>query len=92
MATALPSPRPPDPLRFTIMGPVAAWDPVARHLQIGERSLRVARRVSVAGVVQGIEVSASGVREGPSAARWVVTKLRLAPTARETDPPRGNTW
>jgi hypothetical protein len=91
MATASPSPPPPDPLRFTIMGPVTAWDPAARHLQIGERHLSVARRVSVAGVVQGIEVSASGFREGPSA-RWVVRKLKLVPTARETDPPRANTW
>ena len=91
MATASPSPHPPDPLRFTIMGPVTAWDPAARHLRIGERHLWVAPRVSVAGVVQGVEVSASGFREGPSA-RWVVRKLNLVPTARETDPPRGNTW
>jgi hypothetical protein len=92
MATAYPSPHPPGPLRFTIMGPVTAWDPAARHLRIGERHLRVAPRVSVAGVVQGVEISASGVRKGPGAARWVVTKLSLVPTARETDPPRGNTW
>jgi hypothetical protein len=69
------------------MGPVPAWDPAARHLRIGERHLWVAPRVSVADV----EVSASGFREGPSA-RWVVRKLNLVPTARETDPPRGNTW
>ena len=91
MATASPSPDPPDPLRFTIMGPVTAWDPAARHLQIGERHLWVAKRVSVAGVVPRIEVSASGVRAGPSA-RWIVRKLKLVPIARETDPPRGNTW
>jgi hypothetical protein len=78
MATASPSPHPPDPLRFTIMGPVTAWDPAARHLQIGERNLWVAQRVSVADVVQGVEVSASGFREGPSA-RWVVRKLKVVP-------------
>jgi len=72
------------------MGAVTAWDPGARHLEIGERHLWVAKRVSVAGVVQGITVSASGVRTGPSA-RWVVRKLKLVPTARETDPPRGTT-
>jgi hypothetical protein len=92
MTTASPSPPSPDPLRFTIMGPITVWNPAARHLQIGERHLRVASWVSIAGLIQGIEVSASGVRKGPSAARWVVTKLNLVPIARETDPPRGNTW
>jgi hypothetical protein len=60
------------PVRFLITGSIAAWDPVAREMKIGEHRLLVAPAVSVFGVADGALVTASGHQEHPSA-RWVVT-------------------
>ena len=77
MTTPFPSPLAPDPLRFSILGTVVAWDAFGRWLRIGERNLSVAPSVSVAGLTPGARVTASGYRENLTA-RWIVTDMKLA--------------
>jgi hypothetical protein len=60
------------PAQFLITGSVAAWDPARRRLKIDGRRLWVAPAVAVAGVADGVLVTASGHQDRPSA-RWIVT-------------------
>jgi hypothetical protein len=60
------------PAQFLITGSVAAWDPARRRLKIDGRRLWVAPAVAVAGVANGVLVTASGHQDRPSA-RWIVT-------------------
>ena len=64
------------PPQFLITGSVAAWDPVRRRLKIDGRRLWVAPAVAVAGVANGVLVTASGhqVLPGP---RWIVTDFTI---------------
>lgn len=60
------------PLRFLITGRIAAWDPVRRRLKMDGRRLWVAPMVDVAGVANGVLVTASG-HQGDPGTRWIVT-------------------
>jgi hypothetical protein len=66
----------PDPRCFVIDGLIATWDSVGRVLRIGEYTLSVAPGVSVAGLIPGAKVTASGHQEDLTA-RWIVTSLTL---------------
>jgi hypothetical protein len=65
-----------DPLRFSITGPIAAWDPVGRALGIGDRDLWLTPDLSIASLARGAQVTASGHRDNTTT-RWVVTQLTL---------------
>ena len=77
MTTPSPSPRPPDPLRFSLTGTVATWDAVGRWLRIVERTLWVAPGVVVAGSALGATITVIGYQEALTA-RWIVTELTPA--------------
>jgi hypothetical protein len=78
MATRFPSPTPPDRLQFSITGTIATWNAFGRWLGIGARDVWVQPGVTVAGLVPGATVTASGYLEAPSGrGRWVVTQLTL---------------
>lgn len=66
----------PEPLRFSITGPIATWDPLGRWLRFGERNLWVVPGVSLAGLTPGARVTAIGHQE-KGTARWIVTQLIL---------------
>ena len=61
-------------LRFSIAGPIVSWDQHGRWLRIGVRNFWLSPGVSVAGLVRGAMVTASG-HQDDSTARWIVTKL-----------------
>ena len=64
------------PAQFLITGPVAAWDPVQRRLKIDGRRLWVAPAVAVAGVANGVLVTASGHQAFPGS-QWIVTDFAI---------------
>jgi hypothetical protein len=64
------------PLRFSITGPIATWDPLGRWLRFGARNLWVAAGVSLAGLTPGARVTAIGYQERGTT-RWIVTQLTL---------------
>jgi hypothetical protein len=76
MTTPFPSPTAPEPLRFSITGTIATWEPFERWLRIGVRNFWVAPGVSVAGLSPGILVTVNGHQDDLSA-RWIVTALAV---------------
>ena len=76
MTTPFSPPTAPEPLRFSIVGRIATWDPFGRWLRIGERNFWVAPGVTVAGLIPGAMVTALGHQEDLTA-RWVVTALTV---------------
>jgi hypothetical protein len=64
------------PLRFAIVGRIAAWDPITRRVRIGPHDFWVARSVSVSAVAPGVHATVTGHVEPPDP-RWIVTKLML---------------
>lgn len=76
MMTPFPSPPGPEALQFSITGTIATWDPGGRWLRIGTRNFWLAPGVSVAGLVPGSGVTASGHQDDLTA-RWIVTQVTL---------------
>jgi len=71
----------PEARQFTIAGRVDAWEPQARRLRIGARTLWVAATLRIFGLEAGSTIVASG-HEEDAGARWIVTQLTLgSPTA-----------
>jgi hypothetical protein len=68
-----------NPLRFLITGRIAAWDPLRRRLTMDGRRIRVAPTVDVAGVANGVLVTASG-HQGDPGTRWIVTDFAFIST------------
>jgi hypothetical protein len=62
---------------FRVNGLITAWDPVQRRLEILERELWVTPGLSITGVVNGLQATASGHIPHPGA-RWIVTELATA--------------
>jgi hypothetical protein len=77
MTTSSLSPPDPEPLRFSILGTIVTWDSFGRWLRIGERNFWLAPSVSVAGLVPGARVTASGYQDDLST-RWIVTDIKRA--------------
>ena len=75
MTTPFPSPTAPEPLRFSLTGTVATWDPFGRWLRIGERNLWVAPGVVVASLAPGAAVALIGYQDDLTG-RWIATQLR----------------
>jgi hypothetical protein len=76
MTTPFPSPTSPEPLRFSITGTIATWEPFDRWLRIGARNFWVAPGLSVADLKPGAMITVQGHQDDLSA-RWVVTMLTL---------------
>ena len=76
MTTPFPAPTSPEPLRFSITGTIATWEPFDRWLRIGARNFWVAPGLSVADLKPGAMVTVQGHQDDLSA-RWVVTTLTL---------------
>ena len=64
------------PLRFAMGGDVAAWDPIARRLQLGPMEMWVAPTVSMPEMTPEAAVSVMGHVEGP-VPRRIVTALSI---------------
>jgi hypothetical protein len=75
MTTPFPSPTSPEPLRFSLTGVIATWDPFGRWLRIGARNLWVPPGVVVAGLAPGVLVALIGYQDDLTG-RWIVTQLR----------------